>query len=416
MLYTANASTPLQYFSVMELSRLQDEEAAAPTSNPSARAYRHTGRQIADYNSSASAVVKPNFFGVACVKQWLIFRITFCFCFQCTICMLFGILQPNGIHITTLVMIALSTFSIIHELDGFVESIIHSITVGISLQRLSEYIRKHKHHSHQEADYPQRDAVARLRVCELLTEGARLQIEGLRCGYVGRKSDVVNGVSTDLAGGSWLGVVGPAGSGKSTLLLGLSRLVEPRAGRVVLGGVDLRDRDSVSPELLRRMVRYVPQEPAIFEGSLRFNVDPAGEHGDARVWQALRFAGLGAVMNKMEDGLDHWISRTGGGLSLGQRQLLCLARAICEEPVLLLLDASLSAVDQRTLDEVWRSLAAGLRKTVVVVATQRAASVRNFDEIIMLNEGTVVEQGPVKELLSNANSSFTRAVRRVQRA
>lgn len=392
-----SASTPLQYFSMMALSKCHDDNVYASKTAVSSRAYRQQGRQVTRYCAQASAVVKPNFLGVACAKQWLVFRITFCFCFQCTVCMLCGIMRPSGVHIGTLAMIALSTFNIIQELDGFIDTLINSISVGISFQRLTEYFRRQRALPKEEHDH--RDAIAKGHAQTMLLEGVGLTVEALTIGYTGRLSDAVAGVNLQLAAGSWLGVVGPAGSGKSCLLMGLAQLVDPRSGHAKIGNVDLKDCAQGSPELLRRMVHYVPQEPAIFTGSIRFNVDPSGQHSDEHILEALKKVQIGGAVHELYNGLDTMISSDNCFLSSSQQQLLCLARSIVDEPSLLLLDNSLSAVDRKTQEAACSNIAQSYKKTAVIFASRRAECILNFDQAIVLDNGVVIEQGPVPELL-----------------
>jgi len=408
VLVSWGASEPLHYFSMMAFSKCHDDQARALLSVASTRAYKQQGRQIGMHCANASSVVKPTFLGGACAKQWLCVRITFCFCFQCTVCMLFGVMQPGGVHIGALTMIALSTFSIIQELDSFVDSALNSIVVGMSLQRLTEYFRRAN--ALPKAEVLQREAVARYHAQNIREARLDLRIEWLRVRYAGRMMDAVGGVKAEIPAGSWLGVVGLPGSGKTALLLGLARLIEPTGGRALLGGVDLGDCAQFSPELFRRLVSYVPQEPAIFDGSVRFNLDPSGGMSDEQIWEALGYAQLSAVVARLPGGLDCALSLEGVCLSAGQQQLLCFARAICAKPSLLLLDCSLSAVDQRTQDAVKNAVAANFRETVVVMASQRMENMLNADVVIVLDNGTVLEQGCVKDLLADAGSYFAAAL------
>eukprot|EP00927_Polykrikos_kofoidii_P043634 TRINITY_DN37712_c0_g1_i1.p1 TRINITY_DN37712_c0_g1~~TRINITY_DN37712_c0_g1_i1.p1 ORF type:complete len:2828 (+),score=530.43 TRINITY_DN37712_c0_g1_i1:139-8622(+) len=397
-----NASTPLQYYSVMSLSKCQEENAHLSQAAASARAFRHQGRHIAQYCGDASSVVKPNFFGVACAKQWLVFRMTFCLCFQCTVCMLCGIFQPSGKSIGTLAMIALSTFGIMQELDGFVDTLIGGMSSGISLQRLSEYFRKPPA-SGSQGSRALPDAAAKEQALDIVGKSAKLEVRSLRIGYSGRFADAVQGITFDLDAGHWLGLVGPTGAGKTALLLGLARIMDPREGAVNLGGWDLLNRELVSSELMRRLVRYVSQEPAIFDGTLRFNLDPSGACSDERLWEVLKLVQMHSHFKASDFGLDQSMAR-GGGLSLGQRQLLCFARAICEEPALMLLDGCLSSVDAKTQRAVRRALATALPRTSVVIATSRVESALDVDHLLFLENGVVVGRGSAKEPVPNGVS------------
>jgi len=395
----------LQYCSLMALSTCQDEQASALASAPSARAYRQQGKQIANYCENASAFLKPNYLGVACAKQWLAFRITFCLCFQCTVCMLYGVVRSGDINIAALALVALSTFNLLQDLDNFIDSIINSIGVSLALQRIAEYFRKSKLQS------PHHEAETLLLTRQLIDQGSHLQLDCLRVSYSGSVTDAVGPVSAKLAAGGWMGVVGPAGSGKSSMLMGIAQLVGSSEGSVTLGGVDLRACSAQRSEFLRATVRYVPQEPSVFRGSIRFNVDPCGQYTDERVWKVLQCTQLQGVVANMPFGLDSMISRENCCLSFGQRQLLSLARAICQQPALLLLDGSLSTVDLTTVQAIRRELAISMPTTTVVLATQRVATVASLDYVIVLQHGVVLEQGPPDQLNFNAADETVKTFR-----
>lgn len=389
------AAGPLQQGSLMSLSRChEDHVGSAPES---VRAYSQESNRLSKHCESVGATVKQHFFAQACAKQWLIFRINVVICFQCTVCMLSGVLRPSGVHIGTLTMIALLTCNIIQELDSFIDAVISSIGVGISVERLTDLLfggsARGRGGADEAADeeavrgLPQREALARARTREILGGGGvALELLAVAAGYDNRAADAVVGASVRLPAGASLAVVGPAGSGKTALLMSISHLVAPRAGRVLLGGMDLSDRTQVGDELLRRLVHFMPQEPTIFRGSVRFNIDPSGESSDEQIWQAVRHAQLAPALEALEDGLDHALARSGeGGLSFGERQLLCLARALCSEPALLLMDASLSAVDPRKRAAAMSAVRVALPQSCIAVAMQDNSEAGVFDKVLHLD-------------------------------
>jgi ABC-type multidrug transport system fused ATPase/permease subunit len=394
--FCLRASTPLQNASLMALSKCHEAQALAMASPESVRAYCQEDRQIARYCAHAGAAVKPQYFGVACAKQWLIFRISICLCFQCTACMLCGVLRHGAVNIGTLAMVALLTFSLIQDLEGFVDALINGIGVTLSLERLTESICnderiiESKEEEEQQQLQPRESEVVAQGLALEASGGVALQIQDLYAGYLARAGDIIVGVSCELAPGAWLGVVGAVGSGKTALLLAISQLIAPRAGRVLLGGKDISNRREVSSQLLRRLVRFVPHEPSIFEGSVRFNVDPDGEHSDEQVWQALRCARCSAKVENL-GGLDYRLSMKGGGLSFGERQLICLARALCSAPALLLLDGSLCAVDLEIQVTIRRAVATQWPQMAVIVATQPNENALDFDRLLVLESGVVVD-------------------------
>ncbi len=207
--------------------------------------------------------------------------------------------------------------------------------------------------------------------------------------------------------GMRLGVVGASGAGKSTLLALVPRLydipdgLDPAGrswGTVRFDGRDVRELRLAD---LRRSVALVPQQALLFEGSIRTNLLYANpEATEDQMWEALRIADLAATVAGLPDGIDAPVGERGYSLSGGQRQRLALARAIVAQPVVLLLDDCTSALDSETESRIQQALERGLPGRTCVIVSHKVASVRHADRIIVLEAGTIVEQGTHAELLA----------------
>lgn len=198
-----------------------------------------------------------------------------------------------------------------------------------------------------------------------------------------------------------VGVVGRTGSGKSSLLMALTRLVAPplRSGSIELDGVDIAELPLLP---YRASLAVIPQEPTLFEGSVRFNLDPLGKHSAERLWQVLQRVQLAHVVRSLDDP----VVEDGANLSAGQRQLLCIARALLANPAVVVMDEATSAVDAETDALIQRTVRQEFRDATVLTIAHRLNSVLDADKVIVLDKGRLVEFGSPKLLLGQRNGAF----------
>mmetsp|Transcript_4105 Transcript_4105/g.9602 ORF Transcript_4105/g.9602 Transcript_4105/m.9602 type:complete len:564 (-) Transcript_4105:161-1852(-) len=237
-----------------------------------------------------------------------------------------------------------------------------------------------------------------------LADGVKVEIQDLRVGYADVPRDVLHGISITIPRKNKAGVVGPTGCGKSTLLLSLLRMLEPRSGRIRLEGVDTQN---IGLRTLRMSLGLVPQDPVLLQGTLRFNIDPFELHNDDRIWQALELVQMKDAVNSLSGGLDFAVSGDGSNLSFGQRQLLSLARNIVRKPMLLLLDEATSAIDPRTQELLQRTIKEVFPDSTMIVIAHRLETILDFDMVVVMEDGRVVEKGSVKELAKLQRGCFS---------
>src|SRR5438093_213943 len=223
-----------------------------------------------------------------------------------------------------------------------------------------------------------------------------VRFENVRFGY-GRGPEVLHGLDLDFPAGTTVALVGHTGAGKSTIAKLLARFYDPREGRITIDGHDLRD---VSQESLRRQLGIVPQEGFLFAGTVTDNI--AFGRPDAATQDVVRAAetiGANDFILRLEGGYETDLQERGSRLSLGQRQLIALARALLADPRILILDEATSSVDigtERKIEQALRTLLAG--RTAFVIA-HRLSTIRDADLIVVLEHGQIVEQGSHDELL-----------------
>lgn len=201
-----------------------------------------------------------------------------------------------------------------------------------------------------------------------------------------------------------IGICGRTGSGKSTLLLSLFRIIEPASGTICIDGVDIT---KVGLHDLRSSISIVPQSPDLFEGTIRENIDPTGEHQDADIWTALGQAHLRSFVESFSEGLDAPVKEGGSSMSAGQRQLLCFARALLRKSKVLVLDEATSAVDLDT-DKAIQDIIRGplFADVTMLTIAHRINTIMESDRVLVLNAGEVVEFDTPQNLLTNKQSSF----------
>ncbi|ORZ34302.1 hypothetical protein BCR44DRAFT_37178 [Catenaria anguillulae PL171] len=212
---------------------------------------------------------------------------------------------------------------------------------------------------------------------------------------------VLRNVSLSIGGGEKIAIVGRTGSGKSSALASLFRLMESAQGSIAVDGVNVANVGLLD---LRSRLTVLPQSPVIFEASIRENLDPLGAHDDAAMWAALKAAHLDQVIAGMDGGLDAKIKP--GQLSVGESQLLCLGRALLRKTKVLALDESSASLDVATDDLVQATIRSEFKECTVLCIAHRISTTLDFDRVLVLSNGDVVEFDTPKALLANPKSMY----------
>ncbi|XP_054260595.1 multidrug resistance-associated protein 1-like [Macrosteles quadrilineatus] len=214
---------------------------------------------------------------------------------------------------------------------------------------------------------------------------------------------VLKGVSFTVLPGEKVGIVGRTGAGKSSLTLALFRLLEAAEGAIIIDG---RDIATVGLQQLRSKLTIIPQDPVLLSGTLRHNLDPFDEASDETLWKVLELSNLKPFVKTLPSGLHHHISESGDNLSVGQKQLVCLARALLRKTKVLVLDEATAAVDLETDNIIQQTIRREFKSCTVLTIAHRLQTIMDYDRILVMENGRVAEYENPKTLLQNSKSIF----------
>uniref|UniRef100_A0A3B4TY48 ATP-binding cassette, sub-family C (CFTR/MRP), member 12 n=1 Tax=Seriola dumerili TaxID=41447 RepID=A0A3B4TY48_SERDU len=215
---------------------------------------------------------------------------------------------------------------------------------------------------------------------------------------------VLNGLQLHVSGGEKLGIVGKTGSGKSSLAAALFRLVEPAAGRILIDGVDIT---SISLSDLRRKLSIIPQDPVLFTGTVRYNLDPFSVHSDEEVWAALEKTYMKDTVSGLDGKLQAELTQDEGTFSAGQRQLMCLSRALLRNSKIVLLDEASASVDAETDSLIQITIRDSFQHCTTLTIAHRIHTILQVDRVLVLDHGQVIEFDHPDVLKQRPDSLFS---------
>lgn len=265
-----------------------------------------------------------------------------------------------------------------------------------SIQRMEEYI---------ECD----DFEAEFETPEAKSSWPRtgqIQVKNVNVRYRKDLPLVLKNISCDIRSGERVGIVGRTGCGKSTFLLTLNRILEMDKGVIDKNEIliDGQNVQKIGLHHLRKNITTIPQDPWLMEGTVKMQVDPFGKHSDQEIINVVNLVGLNESIPTPI--LNYQVEASGKNLSLGQRQLISLCRAILSNPKILLMDEATSNIDQKTDQKIQQILKNQFKYTTIITIAHRLDTVMDYDKIIVLEKGSVAEKGTVQELLSLKKGIF----------
>ncbi|KAI8775250.1 multidrug resistance protein 1 [Biomphalaria glabrata] len=214
---------------------------------------------------------------------------------------------------------------------------------------------------------------------------------------------VLKGITCEFKPGEKIGIVGRTGAGKSSLALALFRLIEATEGSISVDGIKISD---IGLHDVRSRFTILPQDPVLFFGTLRMNLDPIDQYDDHQIWDALTSAHLKDFVENIPDGLEYEVGEEGQSLSVGQRQLVCLARALLKKTKILILDEATAAVDMETDTLIQNTIRTEFSNCTIITIAHRLNTIMDYDRIMVLDAGLVKELDTPSNLLANSRSAF----------
>uniref|UniRef100_A0A8C3ILG1 ATP-binding cassette sub-family C member 10 n=1 Tax=Chrysemys picta bellii TaxID=8478 RepID=A0A8C3ILG1_CHRPI len=294
-----------------------------------------------------------------------------------------------------LVGLALSyALSVTNLLSGLISSFTQTETMMVSVERAEEY----------STDIPIEPQEQLVQVAPDWPSRGHVEFQQVVLTYRPGLPNALDGVTFTIYPGEKVGIVGRTGSGKSTIFLALFRMVELRGGRILLDNVDSR---SVGLESLRSKLAIIPQDPFLFSGTIRENLDPLGRHTDSDLYQVLEQCHLQAVITQM-GGLDCELGERGKSLSVGQRQLVCLARALLTQAKVLCIDEATASVDQKTDQLLQQTIRQRFADKTVLTIAHRLNTILDSDRVLVMHAGKAAELDSPAVLSKREDSLFQR--------
>uniref|UniRef100_A0A5B7A298 ABC-type xenobiotic transporter n=1 Tax=Davidia involucrata TaxID=16924 RepID=A0A5B7A298_DAVIN len=341
---------------------------------------------------------RPFFYSLAAI-EWLCLRMELLSTFVFAFCMVLLVSFPHGSIDPSMAGLAVTYgLNLNARLSRWILSFCKLENKIISIERIHQYCQIPSEappvieDSHPPSSWP---------------ENGTIELIDLKVRYKENLPVVLHGITCTFPGGKNIGIVGRTGSGKSTLIQALFRLIEPEGGRIIIDNIDI---STIGLHDLRSRLSIIPQDPTLFEGTIRGNLDPLDEHSDRDIWQALDKSQLGEIVRQKEQKLDTPVMENGDNWSVGQRQLVTLGRALLKQARILVLDEATASVDSATDNLIQKIIRTEFKECTVCTIAHRIPTVIDSDLVLVLSDGRIAEFDTPARLLEDKSSMFLKLV------
>ncbi|XP_073159954.1 multidrug resistance-associated protein 1-like isoform X3 [Lepidochelys kempii] len=341
------------------------------------RAFGHQERFIRQNKD----VVNENlvcFYNNVISNRWLAVRLEFLGNLMVFFAALFAVLAGNTINSSTVGLSISYALNITQSLNFWVRKACEIETNGVSIERVCEYEKMDKEAPWIMSKRPPMGWPSK-GIIEFINYQARYRT-GLDL--------ALQDVSFQTHSKEKVGIVGRTGAGKSTLTNCLFRIIERDGGKIIIDGIDI---STIGLHDLRGNLNIIPQDPVLFSGTLQSNLDPFGKYSDHELWEAVELCDLKNFVQSLPKKLLHEISEGGENLSVGQRQLVCLARALLRKTKILILDEATASVDMETDNLVQSTIRREFHNCTVLTVAHRLHTIMDSERVLVLGSGRIIE-------------------------
>ncbi|XP_078163870.1 putative ABC transporter C family member 15 [Carex rostrata] len=397
--YYISTARELARLSEIQRAPILHHFAESLTGAATIRAFDQEDRFSKSNLSRINSHSKPWFYNISSM-EWLSFRLNLLSNFIFAFSLLLLVSLPEGFINPSIAGLAVTyALNLNSQLATIIWNICNTENKMISVERILQYSR-----IPSEAPLVIEDC----RPPNKWPENGTIHIKNLEVRYAEHLPSVLRGVTCVVPGRKKIGVVGRTGSGKSTFIQALFRLVEPRNGTIEIDNIDIC---KIGLYDLRSRISIIPQEPTLFEGTVRGNLDPLNEYRDEEIWEALDKCQLGDLIRGCEKKLDSSVVENGENWSVGQRQLFCLGRVLLKRSNILVLDEATASIDSATDGILQATIRKEFRDCTVLTIAHRIHTVIDSDLILVLSDGRVLEYDTPSKLLEREDSAFSKLIK-----
>ncbi|NXY43194.1 MRP3 protein, partial [Ceuthmochares aereus] len=342
------------------------------------RAYRRV-KAFVDMNDMKTDENQKCYYPNIVSNRWLGIRVEFVGNCIVLFAALFAVIGKNSLNPGLVGLIVLYALQVTLSLNWMVRMTSELETNIVAVERIKEY-------SETETEAPW--IIEGKRPPEDWPSRGELEFVDYSVRYRKGLDLVLKGLNLQVHGGEKIGIVGRTGAGKSSMTLCLFRILEAVKGEIKIDGVNISE---IGLHDLRSRLTIIPQDPVLFSGTLRMNLDPFNKYSDEEIWKALELSHLKRFVSSQPSMLDYECSEGGENLSVGQRQLICLARALLRKTRILILDEATAAIDLETDDLIQMTIRTQFEGCTVLTIAHRLNTIMDYTRVLVLDKGTIAE-------------------------